>query len=60
MLTRLQQQMEEESRNKQNLLINQLQIMTRINTELPGLSMEGGDMDAIIQKLQVNTLASTL
>lgn len=54
MLTRLQQQMEEEARSKQNLLINQLQIMTKINTELPGYSLEGGDIDAIIQKLQVN------
>lgn len=46
--------MEEEARSKQNLLINQLQIMTKINTELPGYSLEGGDIDAIIQKLQVN------
>ena len=52
MLTRLQQQMEEEAANKQRMLVNHLQMMSRMNLEMPGVQTDGG-IETVLQKLQV-------
>ena len=51
--------MEEEAANKQKLLVNHLNLMARVNAELPAgfnLDAAGGDMDAILQKLPLHPL----